>query len=127
MSESILLEKSKNFAVDVIRISKSIRETQHEFVLTNQMLRAGTSIGANIHESKYAHSTMDFISKMQIALKECYETEYWLEMLFRTDYIPDVQYRALLHTCGELRRMLIASINTTKEHVPTKATKSISK
>ena len=113
MSESILLEKAKNFAVDVIRISKSIRETQHEFVLTNQMLRAGTSIGANIHESKYAHSTMDFISKMQIALKEC--------------YIPDVQYRALLHTCGELRRMLIASINTTKEHVPTKATKSISK
>ena len=116
MSESILLEKAKNFAVDVIRISKSIRETQHEFVLTNQMLRAGTSIGANIHESKYAHSTMDFISKMQIALKECYETEYWLELLKRAEIVSLESLSPLIRDCGSIRRMLVASVTTAKKN-----------
>ncbi len=82
---------------------------------------SGTSIGANIHESKYAHGTADFISKMQIALKECYESEYWLELLNRTGYIDtgyidDEQYKSIINNCGQLRRMLISSINTVKEH-----------
>ena len=81
MAESIMLEKAKDFAVNIVNLCKHIKETKREAVLTNQLLRAGTSIGANIRESKYAHGTADFIAKMQIALKECYESEYWLEFL----------------------------------------------
>lgn len=114
MAESVMLDKAKDFAVDIVNLCRSIKETKKEAVLTNQLLRAGTSIGANIHESKYAHGTADFVSKMQIALKECYESEYWLELLNRTGYIPDGQYRPLQNECGSLRRMLIASINTVK-------------
>ncbi len=77
-------------------------------------MRSGTSIGANIHESKYAHSTADFVSKMQIALKECYESQYWLELLSRTGYIDDEQYKSTINNCGQIRRMLISSINTVK-------------
>ena len=117
MAESIMLEKAKNFAVEIVELCKTIKETKREGVLTNQLIRSGTSIGANIHESKYAHGTADFVSKMQIALKECYESEYWLELLNRTGYIPDDQYKKLQNTCGSIRRMLISSINTTKENV----------
>ena len=85
--------------------------------MTNQLLRSGTSIGANIHESKYAQSTADFIHKMQIALKECYESEYWLELLNRTHFIDDEKYSDLRNQCGSIRRMLIASINTTKSNL----------
>jgi four helix bundle protein len=114
MAESIMLEKAKDFAVDIINLCKSIREIHRESVLTNQLLRSGTSIGANIHESKYAQGTADFISKMQIALKECYESEYWLELLNRTKYISDDTYKNLRNQCGTIRRMLISSINTVK-------------
>lgn len=114
MAESIMLEKAKDFAVDIINLCKSIRETHRESVLSNQLLRSGTSIGANIHESKYAQGTADFISKMQIALKECYESEYWLELLNRTKYISDDTYKNLRNQCGTIRRMLISSINTVK-------------
>ena len=75
MAESIMLDKAKDFAVEIIKMCRAIKETKRESVLTNQLMRSGTSIGANIHESKYAHGTADFISKMQIALKECYESE----------------------------------------------------
>lgn len=114
MAESIMLNKAKDFAVDIVCLCKNIKETKRESVLTHQLLRSGTSIGANIHESKYAHGTADFISKMQIALKECYESEYWLELLNRTGYIADEQYKSLQNTCGSIRRMLISSINTVK-------------
>ncbi len=117
MAESIMLEKAKNFAVEIVDLCRTIKETRRESILTNQLLRSGTSIGANIHESKYAHGTADFISKMQIALKECYKSEYWLELLNRTGYIPDDQYKKFQNTCGSIRRMLISSINTTKENV----------
>ena len=85
--------------------------------MTNQLLRAGTSIGANIHESKYAQSSADFVSKMQIALKECYETEYWLELLFETGYMTDTEYKPIQNEYGAIRRMLISSINTTKSNL----------
>ncbi len=114
MAESIMLDRAKDFAVEIISICKNIKETQRETVLTNQLMRSSTSIGANIHESKYAHSTADFISKMQIALKECYESEYWLELLNRTGYIGDEQYKTIINNCGQIRRMLISSINTVK-------------
>lgn len=114
MADSIMLEKAKDFAVDIVNLCKEIKSTHRESVLTNQLLRCGTSIGANIHESKYAQSSADFISKMQIALKECYESEYWLELLFRTGYIDETVYNVLRNNCGAIRRMLISSINTTK-------------
>ena len=116
MPDSIMLEKSKEFAVDIIRLCNSVSENKREYVLSKQLMRSGTSIGANIHESKYAHGTADFISKMQIALKECYETEYWLELLFKTEYISEEQFKALTRSCGSLRRMLISSINTSKSN-----------
>ena len=114
MAESIMLDKAKDFAVEIINMCKDIKETKRESVLTNQLMRSGTSIGANIHESKYAHGTADFIAKMQIALKECYESEYWLELLNRTGYLSDEQYKIILNECGQIRRMLISSINTVK-------------
>ena len=116
MSESIMLEKAKDFAVEIVNLCKRIKAERHESVMTNQLLRSGTSIGANIHESKYAHSTADFVSKMQIALKECYESEYWLELLCRTEYLSDEDYRLILNRCGSIRRMLIASITTAKNN-----------
>lgn len=93
MADSIMLEKAKDFAVDIINLCRSVKEPKRESVMTNQLLRSGTSIGANIHESKYGHGTADFIAKMQIALKECYESEYWLELLNRTNYISGDEYK----------------------------------
>ena len=114
MAESIMLQKSKDFAIEIVNLCVIIKENRREHVLANQLMRAGTSIGANIHESKYAQSTADFISKMQIALKECYECEYWLEIMCKTGFISQENYNELLNRCGQLRRMLISSINTTK-------------
>lgn len=114
MAESIMLDKAKDFAVDIVNICKTIKESKRESVLTNQLLRSGTSIGANIHESKYAYSSTDFVYKMQIALKECYESEYWLELLFKTNYLSKVEYDKLKNNCGAIRRMLISSVNTAK-------------
>lgn len=117
MSNSIMLEKSKDFAVDIVTLCREIKSQRHESILINQLLRSGTSIGANIHESKYAQSKADFISKMQIALKECYESEYWLEIFFRTNILTETQYKLFKSNCGTIRRMLIASINTVKSNL----------
>ena len=112
MSESIMLNKSKDFAVDVVKACRSVKSND----MTRQLIRSGTSIGANIHESKYAQGTADFISKMQIALKECYESEYWLEILNRVGDFDEVTYKKLSVDCGNIRRMLISSINTVKKN-----------
>ena len=117
MANSIMLNNSKAFAVAIVEICRTIKERKKESVLANQLLRAGTSIGANVYESKYAQSTPDFISKLQIALKECYETEYWLDLLQRTDCITEEEYKPLMNKCGSIRRMLIASINTAKSNL----------
>lgn len=114
MSESPLRDKSKEFAKQIVILCREIKTTHRESVLSNQLLRSGTSIGANLHEAQYAQGAKDFISKLEIAQKECYETEYWLELLFETGYIPDTQYKALQNICGAIRRMLISSINTVK-------------
>jgi four helix bundle protein len=95
MSNSILRDKSKDFAKQIVILCRNIKENHKESVLTNQLLRSGTSIGANIHEAQYAQGTKDFISKLEIAQKECYETEYWMELLFETGYIPENIYKPL--------------------------------
>ena len=101
------------FAVDVVTLCNNSSASR---ALTNQLLRSGTSIGANIHEAKYAHSKADFIAKLQISLKECYETEYWLELLYQTGFLERSQHAALMNQCGSIRRILIASINTAKKN-----------
>ena len=116
MANSIMLNNSIAFAVAIVEICRTIKERKKESVLVNQLLRAGTSIGANVYESKYAQSTADFISKMQIALKECYETEYWIEIGQKADIISADIAKIILHDCGSIRRMLISSINTAKEN-----------
>lgn len=114
MVDSPLLAKSKAFALEIIRVCNEIKRSQKESILTNQLVRSGTSIGANIHEAFYAHSKADFIAKLQIALKECSESEYWLELLIESGYYSD---KSILDRCIEIKRILISSINTAKEHL----------
>ena len=112
MSNSPLRDRSKDFAKEIIILCRNIKTVHKEAVLTNQLLRSGTSIGANLHEAQYAQSKKDFISKLEIAQKEAFETEYWLELLYETGYIQEDHYKSLHNTCGTIRRMLIASLNT---------------
>ena len=114
MSENKLADLSMDFAVKILNISDNI---QGHYSLKNQLERSATSIGANIREAKYAHSKADFISKLQIALKECYETEYWLELIQKAEIFTQDIVKILLHDCGAIRRMLISSINTTKTNM----------
>ena len=113
MADSPLLVKSKAFALDIIRVCNDIKQNKRESVLTNQLIRSGTSIGANIREAFFAHGKADFIAKLQIALKECSESEYWLELLIESGYYND---KAILDKCIEVKKILIASINTAKDN-----------
>ncbi|MGN0573493.1 MAG: four helix bundle protein [Acutalibacteraceae bacterium] len=113
VAENKLADLSMDFAVKVMKITD---EVKGHFSIINQLERSATSIGANIREAKYAHSRSDFIAKLQISLKECYETEYWLELIERTELLPNDSVKSVLHDCGVIRRMLIASINTAKEN-----------
>ena len=116
MSTSVLREKSKEFAISIILTCQEIKKINKESVLTNQLIRSGTSIGANIHEANYAQSKADFISKLEIALKECYESEYWLELLFETNYLNEIEFEKIRNNCGIIRRLLIASCKTAKDN-----------
>ena len=113
MSESKLRDISLDFAVSIIHLVKELK-LKRESIMSNQIGRSGTSIGANIREAQYAQGKADFISKLQIALKEANETGYWLELLFKTAYISEEEYKALKTTCASIRVMLISSINTAK-------------
>ena len=113
MKENLLIALSKGFSVDTINLCKSI--SQSNSILLNQLLRSATSVGANIHEANYASSRADFISKFQIALKECYESEYWLDIFKESNIITDVQYSDMHEKCCKIRRLLITSINTAKK------------
>lgn len=113
MNESPLMTKTKEFALIVIKSCKELRDAKCESALINQFLRSGTSIGANVREAFYAHSKADFIAKLQIALKECAETEYWIELLMESGYYDD---KETLDKCVELKRILISSLNTAKKN-----------
>ena len=114
MKENLLVDLSKRFAVDIVNICTDIKENRKSNVLINQVLRSGTSIGANIHEANYASSKADFINKFQIALKECYETDYWLGLFKETHMITEDEYKELFAKCSKIRKLLIASITTAK-------------
>ena len=116
MSESKLRELSMDFSADIIELVKQLKSMK-ESIIANQVGRSGTSIGANIHEAQYAQGKKDFISKLEIALKEASETGYWLELLYRTKYIDEQTFKTLSAKCTSLRAMLIASCRTAKEHV----------
>ena len=109
-----LSTQSMDFAVSIINLVKELKQ-QKESIISNQIGRSGTSIGANIREAQYAHGKADFISKLQIALKEANETGYWLELLFKTGYINEEAFRSLDAACARLRVMLVASIRTAKD------------
>ena len=111
MNDSPLMIKSKELALEVIKVCKELRISKCESALINQFLRSGTSVGANVREAQYAHATADFIAKLQIALKECSETEYWIELLLESGYYSD---NGILDKCVEVKKILISSINTAK-------------
>ena len=113
MKENKLADMSMSFSVQIINLVKELK-AKHESVISNQIGRSGTSIGANIYEANYAQGTKDFVSKLEIALKEASETGYWLELLFRTDYIDEQTYKMLNDQCTSIRVMLIASCRTVK-------------
>ena len=114
MAENKLKNLSMEFAKEIVLTCKEIKEVSRESILTNQLIRSGTSIGANIHEANYAQSKPDFISKFHIALKEAHETEYWLELLYQTGYLNLETKKHLKNLCGTIRKLLIASLNTAK-------------
>ncbi|MBR2489188.1 MAG: four helix bundle protein [Clostridia bacterium] len=116
MRNDKLSVKSLDFAVSIINLVKYLKENK-EHIISNQIGRSGTSIGANIREAQYAHGKADFIAKMQIALKEANETGYWLELLYKTNYISENEYNDLNAMCISLRAMLVASVNTAKENM----------
>lgn len=114
MSESIVFEKSKKFAVRIVNLYKSLRDERNETVLSKQLLRSGTSIGANIAEANCAFSKKDFLAKMYIAFKECSESCYWLELLYSTNYLTQSEFSSINADCVEIRKMLSSITKTMK-------------
>ena len=115
MSDSKLCTQSMDFAVSIIQLVKQLK-AKRESIISNQIGRAGTSIGANIREAQYAHGKADFIAKLQIALKEANETGYWLELLYRTGYLTESEFKTLDSACTSIRVMLISSVKTAKDN-----------
>ena len=117
MKENILVTLSKQFAVNIVNLCSEIKQNRKGTILLNQLLRSGTSIGANIHEANYASSKLDFINKLQIALKECYETDYWLDLFRNTNTITETEYSYAFSECSKIRKLLISSITTAKNNL----------
>lgn len=116
MSNSIVKDKSKHFAVRIVRLYQYLTKEKHEYIMSKQLLKSGTSIGANICEAGYAQSRNDFINKFSIAMKEAAETEYWLELLYDTGYIEGEPFSSIRRDCSEICKMLIQILNTTKKN-----------
>ncbi len=112
--DSIVREKSFRFSVRIINLCNFLRKTRKEYITTEQLQKCGTSIGANVAEAKHAQSRADFISKMNIALKEATETDYWLRLLFETGYLTEEQFASIMRDCDELECLLVSIVKTTK-------------
>jgi four helix bundle protein len=117
MKRNVLKEKSFDFAVSIIELYKNLQESKREFVMTKQILRSGTSIGANISESEHAESKTDFVHKLAIAQKECSESMYWLELLVKTGYLQQNEFKHIHSEAIELMKLLITIIRTTKSNL----------
>ena len=115
MKENRLLTLSKEFAKGTIRLYETLQVRGKVSPIINQLLRSGTSIGSNVYEANYAQSRADFISKLQIALKECYETEYWLDIFYDTQVITQEEYNFMIDQCNKIRHLLLASVKTAKQ------------
>ena len=113
MESNIIVDKSKKFAIRIVNLYKFLVDNQKEYVLAKQLLRSGTSIGANVCEAIRGQSKADFGAKMNIALKEASETEYWLELLFQTDYLTEIQYESIMADCKEINKILTTIVKTT--------------
>ena len=116
MKENLLIEKTIAFAARIIKLHQHLIKAKNEVTISGQIVRSGTYIGANVNEANYAQSRADFISKMHIALKETAETEYWIQLLGITEYITQEKTKSLLNDCLEIKRILVATINTAKEN-----------
>ena len=116
MKDNILLDKSFAFAIRIVKLYKYLSQDKKEFILSKQLLRSGTSIGANINEAQDAQSKNDFISKLSISLKEARETKYWIELLRETDYLTDKEANNILEDLIEVIKLLVSIIKTTKEN-----------
>ena len=117
MKENLILEKSFAFSVRMVRAYQHVTDTKKEYVLSKQLLRSATSIGANVHEANNAHGKKDFIAKMYIAYKEASETEYWIKLLTETNYFTDAEGESLLADCVELKQILTAILRSAKSTV----------
>lgn len=117
MNDSVWRSKSKTFAIRIVKLYKHLRETKNEYVMSKQLLRCGTSIGANIAEGYYGQSEPDFVSKMSIAQKECSETLYWLELLHDTEYISDKEFESIYSDAVEMIKLLTSTIKTMKNRM----------
>ena len=115
MNDNLILVKSMDFAVRIVNLYKHLCDEHKEYVLSKQVLRSGTSVGANIREALQGQSKPDFISKMSIALKETSETEYWLELLVNTDYLTQSEYDNIQKDCGEIARLLISIVKSSRK------------
>ena len=109
--------KSFHFSVRIVKLCRNLRNEQKDFILFNQLLRSGTSIGANIAEAQQAQSRADFVSKISIALKEAVETDYWLRLLNASDYLSEADFNSYIHECREIQKMLTAIARTTKSTI----------
>ena len=114
MKDNVVAEKSMAFAIKIVNIFKYLSDEKKEYVMSKQLLRCGTSIGANIHEGVNAQSRKDFLSKMYIAFKEASETEYWINLLTRTEYLSETKSNIILVECVEIKKILTSIIKTTK-------------
>ena len=112
--DKAIQSKSFQFAVRIVNLYKFLRADSQEYILSKQLLRCGTSIGANVSEAQQAQSKADFISKMSIALKEANETDYWLRLLYATQYLPENAYQSILADCNELQKLLTTIIKSAK-------------
>ena len=116
MSQSILIQNSLKFSAKIIRLQQFLIKEKKETIISKQIIRSATSIGANINEANYGSSKADFIAKMHIALKECAETEYWIRLLKESEYITDDIFNKLISDCLSIKKMLIATLNTSKRN-----------
>ena len=116
MAESVTLDKSKEFAIRIVKLYNYLCKYKREFVMSNQLLRCGTAIGANLSEAIYGVSRNDFLAKVYISLKECAEAKYWLELLHETDYLSDSEFHSINEDCTALIKLLTSTVKTTREN-----------